>query len=125
MCILQLSNELLREILDHIDPEKPIGPDRRAYLSQESFELPPDPDPDQAQDIANFRLTCKRFSDLGAVHQFSRVTTRFSRTGLKRLENIASQPHLAEHVKKFSYMVPFFYVEGCAQSCASEPWTRD
>lgn len=114
MCILNLSNELLREILDHIDPEKPIGPERRAYLSQESFELPPEPDPDQAQDIASFRLTCKRFSDLGAVHQFSRVTTRFSRSGLERLENIAGQPHLAEHVKKFSYMVPFFYVEGCA-----------
>jgi hypothetical protein len=112
MCILNLSNELLREILDHIDPEKPIGPERRAYLSQESFELPPEPDPDQSQDIANFRLACKRFSDLGAVHQFSRVTTRFSRKGLKRLENIASQQHLAEHVKKFSYMVPFFYVEG-------------
>ncbi|KAK3217368.1 hypothetical protein GRF29_1g2865023 [Pseudopithomyces chartarum] len=115
MGILNLSNELLCEILDHIDPEKPIGPERRAYLSQESFELPPEPDPDQAQDIANFRLTCKRFSDLGAVHQFSRVTTRFSRSGLKRLENIASQPHLAEHVKKFSYMVPFFYVEGRAR----------
>jgi len=113
MCILNLSNELLREILDHIDPEKPIGPDRRAYLSQESFELPPEPNLDQSLDIANFRLACKRFSDLGAVHQFSRVTTRFSRKGLKRLENIASQQHLAEHVKKFSYMVPFFYVEGC------------
>ncbi|KAL1611805.1 hypothetical protein SLS60_000025 [Paraconiothyrium brasiliense] len=108
MCILNLSNELLREILDHIDPEKPIGPERRAYLSQESFELPPEPDPDQSQDIANFRLACKRFSDLGAVHQFSRVTTRFSRKGLKRLENIASQQHLAEHVKKFSYMVRHF-----------------
>ena len=113
MSVVKLSNELLREILDHIDPEKPIGPDRRAYLSQESFQLPPEPDPDQAPDIANFRLTCKRFSDLGAVHQFSRVTTRFSRNGLRRLENIASQPHLAQHVKKFSYMVPFFYVEGC------------
>ncbi|KAF2254686.1 hypothetical protein BU26DRAFT_143639 [Trematosphaeria pertusa] len=114
MGILDLSNELLREILDHIesDPEKLISLDRRAYLSQESFKPPPPPDRDQAQDIANFRLTCKRFSDLGALHQFSRVTTRFSRKGLKRLENIASQEHLAKHVKKFSYMVPFFYVEG-------------
>lgn len=114
MAILDLSNELLREILDHIesDPEKLIGLDRRAYLSQESFKPPPPPDRDQAQDIASFRLTCKRFSDLGALHQFSRVTTRFSRKGLKRLENIAGQPHLAKHVRKFSYMVPFFYVEG-------------
>jgi hypothetical protein len=116
MGILLLSNELLREILDHIesDPEKLISVDRRAYLSQESFKPPPPPDRDQAQTIASFRLTCKRFSALGAIHQFSRVTTRFSRKGLKRLENIAGQDHLAKHVKKFSYMVPFFYVEGCS-----------
>lgn len=115
MGILDLSNELLREIFDHIesDPEKLISLDRRAYLSQESFKPPPAPDRDQAETIANLRLTCKRFSDLGAIHQFSRVTTRFSWKGLKRLENIASQEHLAKHVKKFSYMVPFFYVEGC------------
>ena len=116
--ILALSNELLRDVLDHIeaDPEKLISLDRRAYLSQESFKPPPppDPDPDQALNIAHFRLTCKRFSDLGAVHQFARVTTRFSRKGLRRLENIARQEHLAKHVKKFSYMVPFFYVEGRA-----------
>ncbi|KAF2109182.1 hypothetical protein BDV96DRAFT_503190 [Lophiotrema nucula] len=114
MGILSLSNELLREILDHIesDPEKLISLDHRAYLSQESFKPPPPPDRDQAQNIASFRLTCKRFSDLGALHQFARVTTRFSRKGLKRLENIAGQEHLAKHVKKFSYMVPFFYVDG-------------
>jgi hypothetical protein len=115
MGILDLSNELLREILDHIesDPEKLISVERRAYLSQESFKPPPPPDRNQAQDIASFRLTCRRFSELAAIHQFSRVTTRFSRKGLKRLENIASQEHLAKHVRKFSYMVPFFYVEGC------------
>lgn len=114
MGILDLSNELLREILDHIesDPDRSIGLDRRAYLSQESFRPPPPPDRDQAQTIASFRLTCKRFAELGALHQFSRVTTRFSRKGLERLENIASQEHLAKHVRKFSYMVPFFYVEG-------------
>jgi hypothetical protein len=117
MGLLDLSNELLREVLDHIesDPEILIGLDRRAYLSKESFNPPPPPDRDEAQDIASFRLSCKRFSDLGAFHQFSRVTTRFSRKGLKRLENIASQAHLAKHVKKFSYMVPFFYVEGSLQ----------
>jgi len=114
MAILDLSNELLREILDYIesDSEKLVGLDRRSYLSQESFRPPPPPDRDQAQDIAAFRLACKRFADLGAVHQFSRVTTRFSSKGLSRLENIAGQEHLAKHVRKFSYMVPFFYVEG-------------
>ncbi|KAF2021779.1 hypothetical protein BU24DRAFT_28591 [Aaosphaeria arxii CBS 175.79] len=114
MGILNLSNELLREILDHIgsDPDKLISVDRRAFLSQESFKPPERPDPSQEYTIASFRLTCRRFSELGAIHQFTRVTTRFSRKGLQRLENIAGQRHLAQHVKKFSYMVPFFYVEG-------------
>ncbi|KAF1942176.1 hypothetical protein EJ02DRAFT_181155 [Clathrospora elynae] len=114
MGILDLADELLRIILEYIasEPEKPISLERRAYLSQESFKLPPPPEPDQAQTIAAFRLTCRKFSELGVIHQFSRVTTRFSRRGLSRLERIASQPHIAGRVKKFSYMVPFFYVEG-------------
>jgi len=114
MGILDLADELLRIILEHVasEPEKLISLERRAYLSQESFKPHPPPEPDQAQNIAFFRLTCRKFSDLGVIHQFSRVTTRFSRRGLRRLEKIANQPHLAERVKKFSYMVPFFYVEG-------------
>jgi len=117
--ILKLSNELLREILDLIeaDPEKQVNLDRRAYLSVESFKAPPKPAPNLAQDLGSFRLTCRRFSELGAIHQFARVTTRFSKKGFERLENIAGQPHLAKNVKKFSYMVPYFYVEG--PICAS------
>ncbi|KAF1832719.1 hypothetical protein BDW02DRAFT_590199 [Decorospora gaudefroyi] len=117
MGILDLADELLRIILEYIaaEPEKPISLERRAYLSQESFKLPAPQEPDQAETIAAFRLTCRKFSDLGVIHQFSRVTTRFSRRGLARLERIANQPHIAGRVKKFSYMVPFFYVEGREQ----------
>lgn len=109
-----LSNELLRDILDHIeaDPEKSIDVDRRAYLSVESFKPPPLPSPGQAEAIANFRLVCKRFSELGIPHQFTQVATRFSKAGFERLRHIAERPHLARAVKKFTYMVPFFYLEG-------------
>jgi hypothetical protein len=34
------------------------------------------------------------------------------RSGLERLEKIAGQPHLSRRVRRFNYMVPFFYVEG-------------
>lgn len=118
--ILDLSNELLRDVLDFIeaDPDKLVSLDRRAYLSQESFKLPPHPAPDLAQVISNFRLVCKRFSELGAIHQYARITTRFSRAGFERLQKIASNEHLARHVRKFSYMVPYFYFQ-CPYLCPS------
>jgi hypothetical protein len=117
--IQSLSPELLRTILDHLDADldKFVNLDHRAYLSQESFKAPGRLQPSQAQDIASFRLTCKEFSELGAMHQFSRVTTRFSQKGFERLENIARQPHLAKNVRKFSYMVPFFYEKGIPIHC--------
>ena len=112
--ILRLSNEVIREILDYIeaDPDKLVNLDRRAYLSQESFKPPSFPPPDEALNLGHFRLTCRRFSELGSIHQYARVTTRFSREGFRRLENIARRPHLARQVKKFSYMVPYFYTFG-------------
>ena len=112
--IHKLSNELLKDILDHIeaDPERSVSIDRRAYLSVESFRPPSPPLPSQAQDIGNFRLACRRFAELGIPHQFTRIATRFSRSGLQRLEKISSRPNLARHTKKFSYLIPFFYVEG-------------
>ncbi|KAH0141567.1 hypothetical protein KCU67_g14434, partial [Aureobasidium melanogenum] len=109
-----LSNELLHDILDLIaaDPEKLVSVDKRAYLSQESFRPDPLPSQDQVVNIGKFRLLCRRFAALGASHQFARVTTRFSSKGLARLEAIADQPHLAKHVKKFSYKVPYFCTQG-------------
>lgn len=84
--IHKFSNELLKEILDHIDsnPEHCISIDRRAYLSVESFRLPSPPLPSRAQDIANFRLVCRRFAESGIPYQFTRIATRFSIEGLKR-----------------------------------------
>ena len=114
--IQKLSNELLKDVLDHIeaDPDRAIPIDRRAYLSVESFRPPSPPLPPQAQTIGNFRLTCRRFADLGTAHQFTRIATRFSKAGFQRLDNIASRPNLAKHTKKFSYLIPFFYVQGMA-----------
>jgi len=46
---LDLSNELLHDILDLIaaDPERLVSVDKRAYLSQESFRPEPLPSQDQ------------------------------------------------------------------------------
>ena len=122
----RLSNELLREILDFIqaDPDNVVPIDRRAYLSVESFKAPSPPLPAQAQDVANFRLVSKRFAELGVSHQFTRVTTRFSKKGFARLEAIAGCPWLAKQVKKFSYMIPCFYVQGIRSSPPSTTRSR-
>lgn len=120
-CFENLSNELIKDILDHIesDPEWSVNIDRRAYLSVESFRLPSPPLPSRAQDIGNFRLVCSRFAELGAPYQWTRVATRLSPSGLRRLDNICGRSHLARHTKKFSYLVPFFYVEGKVSSVAN------
>jgi len=110
----RLSNDILLLVLDYLeaDPDKFISLDQRQYLSQESFRPPPKPSPNQAKDVGSFRLVNKRFAELGAARQFARVTTRFSSKGFERLEAIAGQDHLAKYVKKFSYMVPYFYTTG-------------
>ncbi|KAL8667769.1 MAG: hypothetical protein Q9168_007181 [Polycauliona sp. 1 TL-2023] len=115
--LLALSNELLKDVLDCIeaDPDRTVNIDRRAYLSVESFRLPSLPEPSRAQDIGNFRLVCRRFAEIGIPYQFAKLATRFSRHGLERLERISSCSHLAKHTRKFSYLVPYFYVEGREQ----------
>ena len=124
--IQRLSNEILKDILDHIesDPQVSVAIDRRNHLSVESFRLPSPPLPSQAHDIGSFRRTCRRFSDLGAPYQFARVSLRFSLSGLRRLDDISGAISLARHTKKFSYLVPPFFsnskfAEHCLRSMAA------
>ncbi|KAF2716444.1 hypothetical protein K431DRAFT_307778 [Polychaeton citri CBS 116435] len=123
--ILRLSNELIRLILDRIepDPDKTVPVDRRQFLSIESFDFPPPSTRGSIKDIGRFRLTCRTFSEIGAPVQYTRVAARFSKNGLKKLEQLAEWPHLASHVKKFSYLVPYFYGNGIQQvrSLLQEP----
>ncbi|KAK2752595.1 hypothetical protein FQN55_006708 [Onygenales sp. PD_40] len=124
--ILSLSNELLKDILDHLgrDPEKYVSVDRRAYLSIESFKRPSPPEPpplifdgknglqeDYRTDIDRFREVCKRFADLGAANKFSRVVVRFSESAFRKLDMLSSSPHLARHTRNFTYIIRSFYVE--------------
>ncbi|KAK1051305.1 hypothetical protein LTR74_016848 [Friedmanniomyces endolithicus] len=110
--IQRLSNELLRAILDQLvpDPERTVPIDRRQFLSVESFVKPLlDSGRGAVKDVGAFRSTCRRFADVGAPLLYTRVAARFSKNGLKKLEQLTEWPHLARHVKKFSYLVPYFY----------------
>ena len=110
--IQRLSNEILRHILDQIepDPERTVPIDDRRFISVESFELAPPSD--SVKDIGRFRLTCHRFAEVGAPLLFTFVKGRFSKRGLERLEEFAGWGHLTGHVKKFSYLVPYLYYRG-------------
>ncbi|KAK3691298.1 hypothetical protein LTR37_018743 [Vermiconidia calcicola] len=110
--IQRLSNEILRHILDQIepDPERTVPIDDRRFISVESFELAPPSD--SVKDIGRFRLTCHRFAEVGAPLLFIFVKGRFSKRGLERLEEFAGWGHLTGHVKKFSYLVPYLYYRG-------------
>jgi hypothetical protein len=125
--ILQLSNELLKDILDYLsgDLEKCISVDCRPYLSNESFKRPGPPEPqpltvnaknggqeDSRTDIDRFREVCKRFAELGAAHKFSRVVVRFSGAAFQKLDMLSSHALLAKHTKTFTYIIRSFYVEG-------------
>lgn len=107
--ILRLSNELLRHIIDQIepDPERTVPIDDRRFLSVESLEI--SCPPDATKTIGRFRLTCRRFAEVGAPLLFTLVKVRFSKDGLQKLEELSGWTHLARHVKKFSYLMPYFY----------------
>jgi hypothetical protein len=108
-----MPNEILLHILAQLDPTLEVPRvDDRAWLSVESFRLPPPRDEGAASYVAAFRLTCRKFAEVGIQHQFKRVVTRFSVAGFKRLRDIAAQPRIARAVQKFSYMVPRVYLRG-------------
>jgi len=112
--IERLSNELLRLILDQIepDPDRTIPIESRGFLSVESFDRPLPSTRGSIKDVGRFRCACKRFADVGEPLLYTRVAARFSKRGLQKLEQLAAWPHLARHVKKFSYLVPYFYNYG-------------
>lgn len=111
--IIRLSNELLRHILDQIEPDpgRTVPIDDRRFISVESLEIE-QPSSDSVKDIGRFRGVCRRFAEVGAPLLFTLVKVRFSKDGLERLETFAGWSHLARHVKKFSYLMPYFYSGG-------------
>lgn len=109
-------DDVVRIILDYVadDWDKIIPIDRRAYLSKESFVQPIVQPSEHGKFVAigNFRRVCKRFARLGAPYQWSRITTRYSIRGFRRLDDISQRQDLVQHVRKFSLMVPYFYAPG-------------
>lgn len=105
----KLPLHLLEMVVDLIyqNTQRSMMPDKRAFLSFESIP----PALPEISTLSSFRLVCRLFSDLAVGPQFRIVTTRFSREGFERLAAI-SQSRVAQYIRRFIYMVPFFFVEG-------------
>jgi hypothetical protein len=112
--IERVSNEIWNSILKEIDCDtnRAYAVDERRFLSVETFDSPPAEGSNSVDTICKFRRLGRRFAELGAPFLFSRITTRFSHKGLDRLEQLAEWNHLACYVRKFTYLVPFFFEGG-------------
>ena len=110
--IEKLPIELLERVLHQIqpDPERTVPIDDRSFLSVESFDYSPPSNADW--DVRRFRNVCRKWARIGEPLLFSIVGVRFSKHGLQKLEQLAGWPHLTRHVKKFSYLVPYYYPSG-------------
>jgi len=111
----KLPTDVLREIVDYLDssPENfqmnyTKWPPKRYYPARQG------PYDDRGTNtIFSLRLVNKRFSKIGASYIFRCVVHRnFNRKGFEQLQMPADKPHLAVHVKKFVYLVPYRFVEG-------------
>ncbi|TGO36591.1 hypothetical protein BHYA_0120g00150 [Botrytis hyacinthi] len=116
--IFKLSNEVLENILEYLvhNSGKLIPIDHRASLSVESFQSMPPQSLEDTNITTTLSRTCRKFYSLLLGRQFARVSIRCSDAGFNRLRFLVEErPHLAEHVKKFSYMIPVFYHRGLSQ----------
>ncbi|KAF7856061.1 hypothetical protein EAF04_010016 [Stromatinia cepivora] len=116
--IFKLSNEILENILEYLvhNSGKLIPIDHRASLSVESFQSMPPQSLEDTNITTTLSRTCKKFYSLLLGRQFARVSIRCSDAGFNRLRFLVEErPHLAKHVKKFSYMIPVFYHRGLSQ----------
>jgi len=112
----RLPDELIALIFEYLAPDPQIvSEDSRRFLSVESFGPPPEVLPSAVQHIGSLRLASKRFAHIGAPLLFGRVQARLSKPGLQRLQTLSTW-RVASHVKKFSYMVPYFYGNNDATS---------
>ncbi|RPA75207.1 hypothetical protein BJ508DRAFT_380197 [Ascobolus immersus RN42] len=111
----KLPTDVLREIVDYLDasPENfqmnyTKWPPKRYYPARQGQGNDGDSDT-----ILSLRLVNRRFGEICASYIFRCVVHRnFNRRGFEQLQMLAEKSHLAAHVKKFVYLVPYRFVEG-------------
>ncbi|KAK6508628.1 hypothetical protein TWF506_010709 [Arthrobotrys conoides] len=105
----RLPTDVLREVLDQLDPEYTDVTSRMKFWTPRKHDVGSQT---VIADLRQFRLVCKRFADLGAQYLFRTIAHRYNSKSFKRLSDLADHPVFAAHVKKFIYLMPYFYVQG-------------
>ncbi|KAK6538590.1 hypothetical protein TWF694_010168 [Orbilia ellipsospora] len=105
----RLPTDVLREVLDQLDPEYTDVTSRMKFWTPRKNDIGSQT---VIADLRQFRLVCKRFADLGAQYLFRTIAHRYNSKSFNRLSNLADHPIFASHVKKFIYLMPYFYVQG-------------
>ncbi|KAF3938864.1 hypothetical protein ABW19_dt0208355 [Dactylella cylindrospora] len=105
----RLPTDVLREVLDQLDPEYTDVTSRMKFWTPRKNDIGSQT---VITDLRQFRLVCKRFADLGAQYLFRTIAHRYNSKSFNRLSNLADHPVFANHVKKFIYLMPYFYVQG-------------
>jgi len=105
----RLPTDILRDILDYLDPEYTDVSSRMKFWKPPKLERGSQ---DVLADIRRFRLVCRRFGDIGAQYLFRIIAHRYDSKSFDRLSKLADHPVFAGHVKKFVYLMPYFYVQG-------------
>ncbi|KAF4630685.1 hypothetical protein G7Y89_g7462 [Cudoniella acicularis] len=120
--VFSLPDEVMEMVLDHFahNPRTVVNIEERNSLSLESFSsirapVSNEPVSNETSNLWNFRLTCRKFAQLGVQRQFARVSARFTVDGFATLQSIAKQRHIRDKVKKLTYLVPRFYLQDRAQ----------
>lgn len=111
----KLPTDVLREIVDYLDSNSENfqmnytkWPPKRYYPVRQ-----PPGRGEEVKTIFSLRLVNRRFAEICASYLFRCVVHRsFNRKGFEQLQMLAEKPHLAAHVKKFVYLVPYRFVEG-------------
>ncbi|KAK6512533.1 hypothetical protein TWF481_001418 [Arthrobotrys musiformis] len=105
----RLPTDVLREVLDQLDPEYTDVTSRMKFWTPRKNDFGSQT---VIADLRRFRLVCKRFAELGAQYLFRTIAHRYNSKSFKRLSDLADHPVFASHVKKFVYLMPYFYVQG-------------
>lgn len=109
----KLPAEVFNELLDQLEPRGREGPASNPRKNPWALPRPYRPDHiDSRHHYARLRLVNRRFNDLATPYLFRSIGLRFNAKSFARLELLAKNKKLAQHVRKIVLLMPYLYEQG-------------